>query len=221
MQAHVKKDNFPVGVWTIPEIGYYGYTKASATKEKIDAEEGIAKYEACLRGRVFAPQGFLKLVFNRGQKTDTMDYGQIIGVHIFGADACELIHFGMELVNARRTIYDVMSTLFTAVTFHELFKFAAIDGNSKLAFGQQWRTILKDLGNAVSKDDLGSLRAKFDELDTDKSGQLDAEELAAVFKGTGKEVSVGTLANMLRLADDDGTGSISFEEFEKIIQATL
>ena len=49
----------------------------------------------------------------------------------------ELIHFGMELVRAKRTIFDVMSMLFTAVTFHELFKMAAMDGNSKLQFGQQ------------------------------------------------------------------------------------
>ena len=43
-----------------------------------------------------------------------------------GTDACELIHYGMELVNVRRSIFDVISTLFTAVTFHELFKFAAL-----------------------------------------------------------------------------------------------
>ena len=42
----------------------------------------------------------------------------------------------------------------------------------------------------------------------------------AIFKGVGKEPpSVGTLANMLRLADDDGSGSISYDEFEKIIMA--
>jgi pyruvate/2-oxoglutarate dehydrogenase complex dihydrolipoamide dehydrogenase (E3) component len=50
------KDNFPVGVWTIPELGYYGLTKAAALERGIDAEEGRAPYSACLRGRVFAPQ---------------------------------------------------------------------------------------------------------------------------------------------------------------------
>ena len=47
----------------------------------------------------------------------------------------------MELVRAKRTIFDVMSMLFTAVTFHELFKMAAMDGNSKLQFGQQCAAI--------------------------------------------------------------------------------
>jgi NAD(P) transhydrogenase len=212
-KATVGRDNFPVGVWTIPEIGYYGLSKEGAAKKGIVAEEGKAPYTACLRGRVFAPQGFLKLVFDRAD-------GRIIGVHIFGTDACELIHFGMELVNSRRSIFDVMSMLFTAVTFHELFKFAALDANSKLQFGKQWQSVLKAL-NAVgmSKDDLEGLRAKFNELDTNGNGQLDAEELSAVFKAVGREVSLGMLTNMLRLADEDGSGSISFDEFAAIIAA--
>ena len=165
-KATVNRDNFPVGVWTIPEIGYFGLTKEAAIKKGLDAEQGIAPYSACLRGRVFAPQGFLKLVFDRSD-------GRIVGVHIFGSDACELIHFGMELVTGQRTIFDVMHMLFTAVTFHELFKFAALDANSKLKFGVQWRTIFKALvDSGVQKGDLESLRAKFNEIDKDSSGQV-------------------------------------------------
>ena len=55
----------------------------------------------------------------------------------------------MELVNVGRSIFDVISTLFTAVTFHELFKFAALDGNSRLSFGIQWQTILREVGDAL------------------------------------------------------------------------
>merc|ERR1712070_344801 len=105
-------ERFPIGVWTIPALGY-------------DGEEGIASYGDCLRGRVFAPKGLLKLVFDKSN-------GKIIGVHIIGTDACELIHYGMELINAERTIFDCMNTMFTAVTFHEMFKMAALDGNAKL-----------------------------------------------------------------------------------------
>ena len=60
--------------------GYYGLTKAAAIKKGIDAEEGKAPYTSCLRGRVFAPQGFLKLVFEKGS-------GVIIGVHILGTSS--------------------------------------------------------------------------------------------------------------------------------------
>ena len=63
----------------------------------------------------------------------------------------------MELVNVGRSIFDVISTLFTAVTFHELFKFAALDGNSRLSFGIQWQTILREVGDA-----LGSHHNDFD-----------------------------------------------------------
>merc|ERR1719191_1597418 len=75
-------DEFPLAMWTTPECAYYGQTLAAATKEGIDAEEGLAQYHQCLRGRVFAPSGILKLVFRKGS-------GVIIGVHIVGEDACE------------------------------------------------------------------------------------------------------------------------------------
>ena len=39
------------------------------------------------------------------------------------------------------TLFEVINTLFTAVTFHELFKEAALDGNDKLEFGIQWQEV--------------------------------------------------------------------------------
>ena len=67
---------------------------------------------------------------------------RILGVHIIGTDACELVHYGMDLVAKKATIFDVINTLFTAVTFHELFKEAALNGNEKLEFGIQWQEAL-------------------------------------------------------------------------------
>ena len=49
-----------------------------------------------------------------------------LGVHICGDDACELIHYGMELVKAERTIDDVVNNLFSAVTYHEMYRIAAL-----------------------------------------------------------------------------------------------
>lgn len=109
-------------------MGYFGPTLAAAKKAGVDAEEGVATFADCLRGRVFAPDGLLKLVFDKNS-------GVILGVHIIGADACELIHFGMRLVKEKATLGSVIGQMFVAVTFHELFKAAALDGNSKLAFG--------------------------------------------------------------------------------------
>jgi NAD(P) transhydrogenase len=109
---------FPTGVWSSPEAAYYGLSAQQAKDVGIDAGEGIALYAECLRGRVFSPNGLLKLVFEKPA-------GRILGVHICGDDACELIHYGMELVKARRTILDLSSTLYSAVTFHEMYSIAA------------------------------------------------------------------------------------------------
>ena len=109
---------FPTGVWTSPEAAYYGLSLQQAEESGLDAGEGIALYAECLRGRVFSPNGLLKLVFDK-------ESGRIVGVHICGDDACELIHYGMEIVKAQRTIQDLNSSLYSAVTFHELFKIAA------------------------------------------------------------------------------------------------
>ena len=84
----------------------------------IDAGEGISLYAECLRGLVFSPNGLLKLVFQKST-------GRVIGVHICGEDACELIHYGMELVKTQRTISDVANSLYSAVTYHEMYRIAA------------------------------------------------------------------------------------------------
>eukprot|EP00747_Dinoflagellata_sp_TGD_P127156 gnl/TRDRNA2_/TRDRNA2_174371_c0_seq25.p1 gnl/TRDRNA2_/TRDRNA2_174371_c0~~gnl/TRDRNA2_/TRDRNA2_174371_c0_seq25.p1 ORF type:complete len:533 (+),score=113.94 gnl/TRDRNA2_/TRDRNA2_174371_c0_seq25:34-1599(+) len=209
-----KKRDFPVGMWTIPECAYYGLTKEAAEKKGLEVEEGVAKYTACLRGRVFSPDGLVKLVF---KETD----GVIVGVHLIGADACELVHYGMDLVDQKVTIFALISTLFTAVTYHELFKEAALNGNSKLAFGAQWQTILAELGAAMSTGSEFSediLRREFEAMDTSGDGSLDADELLTVFNRLGKDVKRGTIANLVRLADADGNGTIEWPEFKTIFE---
>jgi NAD(P) transhydrogenase len=209
-----ERSSFPVGMWTTPECAYYGLTKAAAQKKGMDVEEGIAEYKACLRGRVFHPEGLLKLVFKKAD-------GVIVGVHMIGADACELVHYGMDLVEQGVTIFTLISTLFTAVTYHELFKEAALNGNSKIAFGAQWQAILAELGTKPDDPEEFSeeaMRREFDSMDTSGDGSLDADELFAVFKKLGKEVKKGTIANLVRLADEDGNGTIEWDEFAKIFE---
>jgi NAD(P) transhydrogenase len=109
---------FPTGVWSSPEAAYYGLSTQQATQMGIEAGEAIALYAECLRGRVFSPNGLLKLVYEKPA-------GRILGVHICGDDACELIHYGMELVKGRRTVVDLTNNLFSAVTYHEMYKIAA------------------------------------------------------------------------------------------------
>jgi len=163
-------------MWTTPECAYYGLTKEAAEKKGMDVEEGVAKYTGCLRGRVFSPDGLVKLVFNK-------ESGVIIGVHLIGADACEMVHYGMDLVDQKVSIFTLISTLFTAVTYHELFKEAALDGNSKLAFGAQWQAILHELGAFMNDPEKPFseevLKKEFEAMDTSGDGSLDADELHA------------------------------------------
>ncbi|CAB9500218.1 Soluble pyridine nucleotide transhydrogenase [Seminavis robusta] len=109
---------FPCGVWSSPEAAYFGLSVQQAADMGIEAGEGIALYSECLRGLVFSPNGLLKIVYEKPA-------GRILGVHICGDDACELIHYGMELVKGRRTVIELSSTLYSAVTFHEMYKIAA------------------------------------------------------------------------------------------------
>jgi len=213
-EGHMNKyKSFPVGMWTTPECGYYGLTLAAAKKEGFDAQEGCVDYSACLRGRVFAPVGLLKIVFN-------VDDGKILGVHILGEDACELVHYGMDLVCQGVTIFQVMTTCFTAVTFHELFKEAALDGNSKLEFGLEWHKVLNDIGvhmdNHEHGVDLPKIKVFFDNADADGNGVVDESELMDMFKQYGCEVSRATVHNLVRLVDETNCGGVHWDEFSKV-----
>ena len=111
---------FPTGVWTTPEVATYGVTLEQAESLELGEEigEAVALYMECLRGRVFAPDGLLKLVYIKPA-------GRILGVHICGEAACELVHYGMQLIKSQQTVEDCRNSLYSAVTFHELYKLAA------------------------------------------------------------------------------------------------
>merc|ERR1719171_2622198 len=106
--------------------------------------------------------------------------------------------------------------------YYELFKEAALDGNSKLEFGAQWQTILAELGavmnSAGSEFSEEKLRREFEAMDSSGDGSLDADELHEVFRRLGKDLKRGTIANLIRLADDDGNGTIEWPEFARIFR---
>jgi len=180
--------------------------------------EGVARFDECLRGRVFAPDGLLKLVVD-------IESGKVLGVHLIGKEAAEMVHYGMALVKAETDIFEMLQTVYTAVTFHELFKEAAFDANSKLDFGVEWQEIFNALKSSCNSCDMvdatsteNYLRKKFDEIDEDGSGELDEDEMRALFASMGRPVSKRIIANIMRLSDLDGNGTIDWEEFKLISQ---
>lgn len=94
------------------------------------------------------------------------------------------------------------------------------------AAGIQWQEILRSLKASFGGTDLlakvqdGSLRHTFDGMDADGSGALEVGEVLEVMRklgGGGKALTRGSVANLVRLADDDGSGSIDYQEFEAIV----
>jgi NAD(P) transhydrogenase len=135
---------YPVGIWTLPEIGFIGRTKERALADGWKSVgEGIAYYGETIRGRVQGVEtGLMKIVFSKPD-------GKILGVHIFGEDACELVHYATALAQSGKTVRQVLGTTFAAVTFHQLFSIAAARGVEILE-SDAWADILGQIGGEAS-----------------------------------------------------------------------
>jgi NAD(P) transhydrogenase len=115
---------FPYGIYTVPEVSMVGLTEDEAIKRKIHYLTGRARYADMPRGKILgAKAGKLKLVFS---KEDL----RILGVHIIGHIATELIHYGVMLVEEKKNLNDVIQQVFNYPTLHDLYKYAAYDGLS-------------------------------------------------------------------------------------------
>lgn len=113
---------FPYGIYTIPEVSMVGLTEKEAKLKQISVMAGKAYYKNMARGKILGTEdGFLKIVFNPFTF-------EILGVHIIGLFATEIIHYGMTLVAEKKTLNDVISTPFNFPTLHDLYKYAAYDG---------------------------------------------------------------------------------------------
>lgn len=117
---------FPYGIYTIPEVSSVGINEDEAKEKGISYCIGRSRYTDLARGKIMgAKGGMLKMVFDR-------DSLKIIGVHIIGHAATEIVHFGLLLVEDGKTLYDVISTVFNYPTLHDLYKYAAYDGLSTI-----------------------------------------------------------------------------------------
>jgi NAD(P) transhydrogenase len=112
---------FPMGVYTIPEVTCAGLTEEDAKKKNRPYLVGRAWYKDTPRGRIIGSRfGLLKLLAD----PDTL---AILGVHIVGRIATELIHFGLLLVEDQMTAPRVAAMIYNQPTLHEMYKQAAFD----------------------------------------------------------------------------------------------
>jgi NAD(P) transhydrogenase len=117
---------FPYGIYTIPEISTVGKNEEELTQEGIPYEVGKAHYKEIARGQIIGDTtGFLKLIFHA-------DTRELLGVHIIGEGASELIHIGQAVMAHKGTIDYFVNTVFNYPTLAECYKTAAFDGINRL-----------------------------------------------------------------------------------------
>jgi NAD(P) transhydrogenase len=117
---------FPYGIYTIPEISMVGSTEQKLTADKIPYEVGIARFDELARGQMIGDEsGILKLLFDPDSK-------KLLGVHVIGEGATELIHIGQAVLAFGGTIEYFRDTVFNYPTLAEGYKVAALDGLNKL-----------------------------------------------------------------------------------------
>jgi NAD(P) transhydrogenase len=118
---------YPYGIYTIPEISFIGKTEEQLTDEDVPYEVGVAYYREIARGQIRGDTtGRLKLIFHRETR-------QLLGVHIIGEGACELLHIGQAVMVFGGTVEYFVETVFNYPTLAECYKAAAFNGLNKLA----------------------------------------------------------------------------------------
>ncbi len=123
---HFSLSNMPQGIYTIPEISTVGLSEELAVNDGYDIVIGRAYYSDIARGIIMGSKhGMLKAVIDK--KTQV-----ILGVHIIGEQASELINFGVELVANQKTLNEMINANFNFPSLHELYKYAAFDGLSAI-----------------------------------------------------------------------------------------
>jgi len=126
MPINSKRENYPYGIYTIPEISFIGKTEEQLTDEGIPYEVGIAYFREIARGQIRGDTtGRLKLIFDPASKA-------LLGVHIIGEGASELLHIGQAVFALKGTVEYFVDNVFNYPTLAECYKAAAFNGLNKV-----------------------------------------------------------------------------------------
>ncbi len=117
---------YPIGIYSVPEISMVGKTEEELTKDAVPYETGVAHYREIARGAIVGDDtGLLKILVHRETRL-------ILGVHILGTAATELVHIGQSFLALGGTLDVLVDTVFNYPTFAECYKVAALDAYNKL-----------------------------------------------------------------------------------------
>ena len=124
--CHSRREAIPYGIYTIPEISMVGKTEEELTAAKVPYEVGRSKFEELAKGQMLGTEvGLLKILFD----PKTL---KLLGVHVIGESAAEIIHIGQAVLALGGTIEYFRDTVFNYPTFAEAYKVAGLDGLNRL-----------------------------------------------------------------------------------------
>ncbi len=125
--AHPMAPHFPIGIYAIPEISMVGEPEHVLTKRKVPYEVGIARYREIARGQILGDgDGLLKLLFAHDDR-------RLLGVHIIGTGATELLHIGQTVIGLGGGLDYFLRTVFNYPTLAECYKVAALNASNRMA----------------------------------------------------------------------------------------
>ena len=116
----------PIGIYSIPEISFIGKTEDQLTKDNVPFEVGVSRYRELARGQIIGDSyGVLKLLVS-------LDDRSLLGVHVFGTGATELVHIGQAVMGCGGTVDYLVDAVFNYPTLAESYKVAALDATNKM-----------------------------------------------------------------------------------------
>jgi NAD(P) transhydrogenase len=118
---------FPYGIYSVPEISTIGMTEEEVVKRGIAYECGIARFRETSRGHIMGLNaGLLKMIF-------AIETRHLLGVHIVGEGATELVHIGQAVLNLKGTLDYFIENTFNYPTLAEAYKIAALDAWNRMS----------------------------------------------------------------------------------------
>lgn len=124
--AHEPPKFFPYGIYAVPEISTVGMTEEEMRARGIPYECGIARFRETARGQIMGIKtGMLKTIFSLKTR-------RLLGVHIVGEGATELVHIGQAVLNLKGTIDFFIENVFNYPTLAEAYKIAALDAFNRM-----------------------------------------------------------------------------------------
>ncbi len=118
--------HFPLGIYAVPEISTVGLTEEAASEQGIAYEVGCARFRETARGQILGMRsGLLKLIF-------ALDDHRLLGVHIMGEGATEMVHIGQAVLQLGGTLEYFVESVFNYPTLAEAYKIAALDAYNRM-----------------------------------------------------------------------------------------